>query len=107
MVPVFFSLGPGNQAAFGVVVHHGGGQAVFLIEPDHLAVHIAEDLVHIQGEVRQLVPGHRALGPQPLQQNGQIIHACPHSFACLAGNPSGVRADVHAYLASKKYITQI
>ena len=48
VVPVvFLPLRPGHQAALRVVVHHGGGEAVILVEPDHLPVHIAEHLVHI------------------------------------------------------------
>ena len=75
MLPVvLFSLGPWNQAAFGVVVDHGSGQGIFLVKAQYLAVHIGEDLVHIQGEIRQLIPGHRALGAHPVQQSGQIVH---------------------------------
>ena len=67
MLPaVLLALRPGHQAAFGVVIHHGGGEAVVLVKADDLPVHVAEDLVHIQREVRQLVPVHGALGPQPL-----------------------------------------
>ncbi|SCJ53107.1 Uncharacterised protein [uncultured Blautia sp.] len=48
VVPVvFLPLRPGHQAALRVVVHHSGGEAVILVEPDHLPVHIAEHLVHI------------------------------------------------------------
>ena len=75
MLPVvLLALGPWNQAAFGVVVDHGGGQGIFLVKAQDLAVHVGEHLVHIQREVRQLVPGHRALGAHPVQQRGQIVH---------------------------------
>ena len=58
MLPAVFLAGrPGHQTAFGVIVHHGGGQAVLLVKADHLAVHIGEDLVHIQRKIRQLLPG--------------------------------------------------
>ena len=75
MLPaVLLSLGPGGQAAFGIVVYHGGGEAVVPVKADDLPVHVGKDLVHIQGEVRQLVPIHRALVPETGQQVGQIVH---------------------------------
>ena len=63
---VFLAFGSGDKTAFRVVVDHGGRERVLFAEPDHLPVHIAEDLIHIQGKVRQLLPVHRALLAQPL-----------------------------------------
>ena len=69
VVPVvFLAFGPGHQAAFRVVVDHGGGEAVVLVKADDLPVHVAEDLVHVQGEIGELCPLHRPLLPQRFQQ---------------------------------------
>ena len=37
MLPVvFLALGPGEQGIFGVIIYHGGGEGVILIQPDGL-----------------------------------------------------------------------
>ena len=57
MLPVvFLALGPGDQAVFRVVIHHGSGQGVAFVQTDGLPLHVREDLIHIKGEIRQSVP---------------------------------------------------
>lgn len=63
MLPVvFLALGPGEQGIFGVIIYHGGGEGVILIQPDGLPLHIGEDLIHVQREIRQMLPVRRAAG---------------------------------------------
>ena len=66
--PVLLPLRPGYQAAFRVVVHHGGGENVVARKADYLPVHIAQHLVHIQREIRKLLPGNRPVVPQTVPQ---------------------------------------
>ena len=81
MLPVvFLSRGPGHQAAFGVVVDHGGGEGVLVVKADHLPVHVAEDLVHVQGKIRQLFPGDGPLGAELGQKGRRLFHADASSF---------------------------
>ena len=81
MLPVvLLSRGPGHQTVFGVVVDHGGGEGVLVVKADHLPVHIAEDLIHIQGKIRQLFPGHGPLGAQLRKKIRRLFHAEASSF---------------------------
>ena len=53
---VALAVGPGDQAVFDIVIHHGGGETLPLVKVDQLPGHIGDDLVHIQGQVGQFLP---------------------------------------------------
>ena len=55
------SLCPGDQAIFYIVVDHGGGQSLAVVEVDQLPGQIANQLVHVQSDVGQCVPVSRPL----------------------------------------------
>ena len=60
MIPgVFFLGGAGQHAAFDVVVDHTGGQQPFFphLEQLELFAHQGDDLIHIQIQLRQPLPG--------------------------------------------------
>ena len=65
---------PGHQAVLDVVVHHGGGEGLPVVKTDQLPGHIGDDLIHIQGNVGQLVPLGGALMLHALLQVHQFVH---------------------------------
>ena len=63
---VALSIGPGNQSLLDIVIDHGGGESFPFVKVNQLPGHIGNDLVHIQRNIRQLVPGSGTLALQTL-----------------------------------------
>ena len=85
MVPVvFLALSPGDQGVFRVVIDHRGCQSVALVQTDGLSFHVGEDLIHIQGEIRQCFPIRRAVGLQLTAKGGNFFHTGAPSFEIRA-----------------------
>ena len=85
MVPVvFLALSPGDQGVFRVVIDHRGRQSVALVQTDGLPFHVGEDLIHIQGEIRQCFPIRRAVGLQLTAKGGNFFHTGAPSFEIRA-----------------------
>ena len=85
MVPVvFLALSPGDQGVFRVVIDHRGRQSVTLIQTNGLSFHVGEDLIHIQGEIRQCFPIRRAVSLQLTAKGGNFFHTGAPSFEIRA-----------------------
>mgnify|MGYP000127301817 CR=1 FL=1 len=85
MLPVvFLALSPGDQGVFRVVIDHRGCQSVALVQTDGLPFHVGEDLIHIQGEIRQCFPIRRAVGLQLTAKGGNFFHTGAPSFEIRA-----------------------
>ena len=48
---------PGDQTVLDIVVDHGRGEDLAVVEMDQLAGHVGDDLIHVKGQIRQLRPG--------------------------------------------------
>lgn len=64
---------PGDQTVLDIVVDHGRGEDLAVVEMDQLAGHVGDDLIHVKGQIRQLRPGGGTLLFQPLLQVQKLI----------------------------------
>ena len=71
---VALALCPGDETVLDIVVHHCGGQCIPVVKVDQLAGHIRDDLIHIQRNIGQFVPGRGALLFQPPFEIQQFFH---------------------------------
>ena len=63
---IAFAVCPGDQPLLDIVVDHGGGESLPFVKVDQLPGHIGNDLVHIQRNIRQFLPGSGTLALQAL-----------------------------------------
>lgn len=101
---IFFTLGARDETVFDIVIHHSGGQGITPAKADELAAQVGDHLVHIQRDVRQAIPIHRAVVRKLAFQFGQqlCLFILLQEFRLLRGRYSikGLESHFRYYITN-------